>query len=334
MANLLSNLDDARMTRSIWIETHFDFAGADAKYAAAFAAYGLDVMPGRTEELARRIRAEHPAIREALIVALEDWGNTARGAKRLEWAKLLEAIAAAADDDPWRRQYRLAATGKDATALRALSAQARRMSLRPSSLELLASHLYLQGDRDEALALLRWARGRYVTDFGIHFALGSALQNEVKDQSPVILEETIGCYRTALALRPTASAAHVNLGIALQARNQLEEAIAEYEKAIELDPNHANAHVNLGAALRVKGQLDEAISEFRKAIELDPSLANAHHNLAFALPGQEPVGRGHRRVQEDHRTRPHARICPPQPRPRTDGQEPVGRGHRRIPQGH
>ena len=157
-ANLLRDLGDARMARSIWIELDPDLARSDTKYATAFAAYGLEVMPGRTEELAQRIRTEHPAIREALIVALEDWGNTARGAKRLEWANLLEAVAAAADDDPWRRQYRLAATGKDATALRALSAQARRMSLGPSSLELLASRLKLQGDQDEALALLRWAR--------------------------------------------------------------------------------------------------------------------------------------------------------------------------------
>ena len=75
-ANLLRDLDDARMTRSIWIETHFDYAGAATKYAAAFAAYGLEVKPGRTEELARRIRAEQPAIREALIVALDDWRDT------------------------------------------------------------------------------------------------------------------------------------------------------------------------------------------------------------------------------------------------------------------
>ncbi len=41
------------MTQSSWIETHFDYAGAVTKYAAAFAAYGLEVTPGRTEELAR-----------------------------------------------------------------------------------------------------------------------------------------------------------------------------------------------------------------------------------------------------------------------------------------
>ena len=90
----------------------------------------------------------------------------------MELAKLLEAIAAAADDDPWRRQFRAAATAKDATALRALSGQARRLSLPPSSLVLLASHLLRQGDRDEALALLRSAHGRHLTDFWIHFDLG------------------------------------------------------------------------------------------------------------------------------------------------------------------
>ncbi len=301
-ANLLRDLDDARMTQSSWIETHWDYAGAAAKYAAACAAYGLEVTPGRTEELARRIRAEHPAIREALIVALEHWGNTARWAKRLEWAKLLEAIAAAADDDPWRRQYRLAAAGKDATALRALSGQARRLSLPASSLELLATHLHHQGDRDEALALLRWARGRHLTDFWIHFILGLALY-DVQVQSPVILEETIGCYRTALALRPAVSIAHVNLGIALQATNQLDEAIAEYRKAIELDPKFASAHDNLGNALRVKNQLDEAIGEYRKAIELDPKLANAHNNLGNALgaKGQldEAIGEFRKTIELD-----------------------------------
>jgi tetratricopeptide (TPR) repeat protein len=287
-ANLLRDVDDARMTRSISIETHFDLAGADTKYAAAFAAYGLEVMPGRTEELARLIRAERPAIRDALIVALEDWGNTAREAKRLEWAELLEAIAAAADDDPWRRQYRLAATGKDATALRALSAQARRMSLPPSSLYLLALHLNLAGDRDEALALLRWARGAHVTDFWIHSALGHVLY-KVPVQSPVNLEETIGCYRTALALRPAASNVHILLAIALKANNQLDEAIAEYRKAIELNPKRVIAHNNLGGVLLAKNQLDEAIAEYRKAIELNPSYSVGHRNLGDALLAKQDV---------------------------------------------
>ena len=313
-ANLLRDLDDARMTRSVWIETHFDLAGADAKYAAAFAAYGLEVTPGRIEELARRIRAEHPAIREALIVALEDWWQFNSGNTR-KLANPMRAIAAAADDDPWRRQLRAAATARDSTALRALSGQARLMSLPPPSLSLLARTLSFQGDRDEAEDLLRWARGRYLTDFWIHFQLGSLLL-ERNDDSPAILEEAIGCYRTALALRPAAmtvhndlglclyrrkrldeailsyrraidlgphASAHHNLGVALAAKHQLDEAVAEYEKAIDLAPKSALPHDALGIALRAKNQLDEAIAEHKKAIDLDPESASAHHNLGSVL---------------------------------------------------
>ncbi len=147
---------EGRLARSSWIETHFDDAGAVKKYAAACAAYGLEPAPGRTEELARRIRAEQPAIREALIVALDNWHASALAVQELEQAKMVEAIATAADDDPWRQQFRVAAIARDAAALRALSGQARRLSLPPSSLVLLSSHLLLQGEGDEALALLRW----------------------------------------------------------------------------------------------------------------------------------------------------------------------------------
>jgi len=287
-ANLLRDLDDAHMSRSIWINNSFDFGGASTQYAASFAAYGLEVKPGRTEALAQRIRAEEPAIREALIVALEDWHVSAVEAKTSELAKLVGAIVAAADDDPWRRQYRAAATAKDATALRALSGQARRLSLPPSSLVLLASHLYGRGDRDEALALMRWARSRHLTDFWIHFDMGGLLLSG-EDKSPVILEEAIGCFRTALALRPATSAAHVNLGGALQFKNQLDEAIAEFKKAVELDPTLAPAHHNLGLALMIQNQLDEAMAQFRQAIKLNDKLPHAHSALGFALQAKNQL---------------------------------------------
>ena len=331
---------------------------------------------------------------------------------------MVAAIATAADDDPWRQQFRAAAIAGDATALRALSDQARRLSLPPSRLSQLAARLVLQGDRDEALALLRWARGRHLTDFWIHYHLGLTLA-AVKDQSPAILEEsdrllsnslgaTSGCLRCphqpwrctagqervgrghrriqeghrarpqardrphqprrrslgqepvgrghrriqeGHRARPQGRFAHDNLGrrtacqepigrghrpnsarpsnstpssqwptttsaSALQAKNQLDEAMAEFRKAIELDPKFAMAHFNLGMALKAKNQLDEAIAEYRKAIELDPKLANAHYQPRHRSACQEPVGRGHRRIQEGHRARPQVRNGPQQPRPR------------------
>jgi tetratricopeptide (TPR) repeat protein len=323
-AKLLRDLDEARMTAAIWISTHFDSAGAAAKYAAAFTAYGLEVKPGRTAELAQRIRAEQPAIREALIVALDYWSNSANVAKTAE-ANLVRALAAAGDDDPWRRKHRAAATARgdgpedsrrfgDATTLLALSGEARHLSLPPSSLQLLAMRLDWLGERGEALALLRWARGRHLTDFWIHFDLGTLLD---EDKSPVILEEAIGCYRAALALRPDSSAAHNNLGTCFFYRRQLDEAVLCYSKAIELDPKHvfaltnrgrayidlkqsdkaladlskaidvdpdyADAHFFLGKLLHAKNQLDQAIGEYRTAIRLDPKFARAHNDLGNLL---------------------------------------------------
>jgi len=59
------------------------------------------------------------------------------------------------------RGGRSIAPPQDRAVLRDLSTEARRFSLPPSSLVLLARSLLSAGDRDEALAVLRWGRGRY-----------------------------------------------------------------------------------------------------------------------------------------------------------------------------
>src|SRR5262249_30598552 len=153
---------------------------------------------------------------------------------------VLRELAETADDDVWRKGFRAASATGDRATLRDLSAQARESSLPPSSLELLAGSLSAAGERDEALALLRWARGRHPTDFWIPLDLGNLLmEGQEQNPDPVDLEERIGCYRVAVALRPDASAAHINLGVALRAKGQLDEAIACYRKAIALDPKCA-----------------------------------------------------------------------------------------------
>src|SRR5262249_49742341 len=152
------------------------------------------------------------------------------------------------------------------------------------SLELLSSRLSDVGERDEALALLRWARGRHPRDFWIPLRLGDLLKaGEDQDSAPGDLEERIGCLRVAVALRPDASAAHNSLGNALQAKGQLDDAIAEFRTAIDLNPNFAPIRYNLGNALKANRQLDDAIAAYRKAIEINPRFAEAHHNLASTL---------------------------------------------------
>jgi tetratricopeptide (TPR) repeat protein/serine/threonine protein kinase len=280
---LLRGLDEARMRRFALVKGNYDYAGSWAKYADAFAAYELALEPGRTEEFARRIRDEEPAIRDALIVALDDWAFTRAGKEGPALSEQdLRAIAAAADGDPWRRAYRAAVLGGDRARLREVSGEARRVPPPPATLLVLAKRLLHRRERDEALALLRWGRDRYPTDIWLHLELGAALEGG-KGASAVQIEEAMGCYHAAMALRPNASVVHNNLGKALCHQKRWDEAIAAFRQAIALDPTFALAYCNLGKALKDTNQLDDAIAACRKAIALDPRQELAHFNLGTAL---------------------------------------------------
>ncbi|HYV36661.1 MAG TPA: tetratricopeptide repeat protein, partial [Gemmataceae bacterium] len=275
---LFRDLDEARVAWSTVNEGRFDYGGAATKYGAAFMAYGLDVSAGQPDDLVRQISAAEREVREALVVALAEWANHA-AASKTKWApQKLRALAKAADDDGWRARYHVAVAASDVQALRDLASEARELPLPVSSLDLLATDLYSCGLRDEAVSLLRWARMRHPADFLFHFRLGSRLHTG-SGRTPLEIEEAIGCYRAALALRPGSSVVHNNLGNVLRDRKELDEATAEFEKSIELGPDYAQPHNGLGLVLYDKKQFDAAMHEFKKAIELDPKLARAHNNL-------------------------------------------------------
>src|SRR5262249_40140686 len=77
--------------------------------------------------------------------------------------------------------------------------------------------------------------------------------------------------------------AHSNLGLTLQAQDQLDEAIDCFQRAVRLDPNYAWAHHNLGNALRIKGRLDEAHDHCQQALGLEPNNPEIKNGLASVL---------------------------------------------------
>jgi serine/threonine protein kinase/tetratricopeptide (TPR) repeat protein len=308
---LLRDLDEARMAKSTWIDNGhdppgFDYATAAAKYGEAFTTYGLEIKPGAADKLNGQIRAEPSAVREALIVALDVWADAVALAKTQWSASELRALAASADDDDWRRKFRTAAIAKDVKSLLALSAEARALSMPAANVHLLASSLIRApiGQGKEALALLRWAHGKYPTDFWIALELGSHLEggedrirvNQPEEgtgplpanrkwqiATPLEIEETIGCYRVALALRPQVSAVHKSLARALKAKKQLPEAIQEFRTAIALNPTDADAHGSLAETLKANNQLQDAIAAHQIACDLKPTDGNRLFNLGQAL---------------------------------------------------
>jgi Flp pilus assembly protein TadD len=192
--------------------------------------------------------------------------------------------------------------GGDLGALRRLAGEARGQPLPAVNLELLAGALRGRGARADAVALLRDARARHPADFWIHLELGVSLYDPLHPD-PATLDEALGCYWAAVALRPGSAPAHSNLGVALKDKGRVDEAIAEHRKAIALDPKYALAHNNLGVALQAKGRLGEAIAEHRQAIDLDPRLAQAHNNLGVALKAKgrldEAIAEYHKAIDLD-----------------------------------
>ncbi len=174
---LFHDLDRARMARLMVTNQHFDHTGAATEFWAAFAAYGLDVVAGRTDELASRIAAEEPEVRETLLVALIEWANDAAAidSAQICTPEKMRTIMHAADRDAWRQRYRVAMAANDPKKLRELAVEAMARPSSAANTDLLATDLERRGMRDEALALLRRGRARYPADFWLHFTLGSWL---------------------------------------------------------------------------------------------------------------------------------------------------------------
>jgi hypothetical protein len=85
-AQMLVDLDEARMARGIWNGRSFNRAASNAKYAKACSTYGLDVSGPRPASAALALRKLPPEMRRPLVVALDDWsGSKTAPAPNCEW---------------------------------------------------------------------------------------------------------------------------------------------------------------------------------------------------------------------------------------------------------
>jgi tetratricopeptide (TPR) repeat protein len=297
---MLRELDAIRLRQAEGKEGQmFDVAGAEAQYAAAFRNYGIDAAAVEPAEGAARVRGS--AIREALLAGLDGWMQV-KPAEDPERAKL-RAVADGADDDAWRRAFREAALTNDREKLKALAAQEEALAQPPAVLAWLGWVMRGAGLPNGAAAVLRRAQRRYPGDFWINYNLGNVL---IFGPGPLQqhVEEAVGYFRAAVALRPRSAEAHSILGLAFFLKRDADEAMACYQRAIDLDPKFATAHGNRADALRLKGDLDGAIAGYREAIHLQPDLAGAHRQLGAVLFGQGKYGEAEAEWREAIRLQP------------------------------
>jgi serine/threonine protein kinase/tetratricopeptide (TPR) repeat protein len=286
---MLTDLEAARLERANVRDSGFDGTRSAAQYAQAFKKYGIDMGILKPEEAAALVQAS--AIREHLVAGLDDWadGLTWQVKKTPQQARQLLAVARQVDADPWRnrlREWVLLSRSRDRKELEQLLRSAPVEELPAATLGLLG-HWVAWKDKtlQPEIEFLRRAQRRFPADFWINHDLAFALTNV---QSPR-LEEAIGFYRAAVAVRPQSPGAHLNLGTALRKKGDVEGAIAAARKTIQLKEDSPTAHSNLGLALYDQKKLDQAVAAYKQAIQLKPDYAEAYANLGIALRAQQKL---------------------------------------------
>jgi tetratricopeptide (TPR) repeat protein len=272
---MIDRLEEIRLQDADSKTKALDPDQAAALYAEAFRKYGIEVLHLPPAGAAARIGARR--IKDALAAGLDDWAWICRRTdpQSGRWRRLLE-VADRVDPDPVHKRLRAALAKLDRQALRKLARAVPVDRATPQTLCRLGENLARLGEFAEAVHLLRQAQRRHPRDLWINFWLALSLQQE----QPPQLDEAIGYFTTAVALRSQSPVVHLNLAWAYHEKGQLNEAIAEYQEAIRLKKDYAYACFYLGNALRDKGRLEEAITAYQQAIRIEP--------------GNTPAGPGYR----------------------------------------
>ena len=97
------------------------------------------------------------------------------------------------------------------------------------------------------------------------------------------MSRALAAFQKAVALDPTASSYHCNVGWAYRKLDRPEKSIEACRQALKLDSRNAHARQILGNALRQTGQFDGAIEQYEYVLKLRPDWAMALNSLASVL---------------------------------------------------
>jgi serine/threonine-protein kinase len=254
---------------------HYDAREWVRVHAEAFRHYGIDVEALDPAEAAARI--QRSAIRDYLLLVLEDWAAT-RPTTPQQREQLLTIAEQAAPED-CRAVLRAARDTTDRQALQQLADSIDVGEHAPRALLQLSLALEREGHTAVAMSLLRRAQPRYPGDLRINQQLADYLRRQ---PSPP-WEEVLRLYTAVLALRSRNPALHAAVGNLLEKTGRLDEAVAAYRESIRLEPEWDPAYIDLGKALEKKGQLDQAVTAYREALRLKPDRADYHTALGLVL---------------------------------------------------
>lgn len=144
-----------------------------------------------------------------------------------------------------------------------------------------ATALYDAGEREQAWRILRDARQRAPSHFGLLMAEGYLLINDRR------LDDAIASWTAASQVRPSAAAPHCYIGSNLHNAGRYREALPYHQRAVALAPNNGNFLYDAGNNYRRLGDLDNAIAMFDRARAILGEQNAIQHNRASCLQALE-----------------------------------------------
>ncbi|CAB3679549.1 tetratricopeptide repeat protein [Achromobacter pestifer] len=161
---------------------------------------------------------------------------------------------------------------------------ARSLTLDPQcsdALRVRATALYDAGEQQEAWRILREARQRTPSHFGLMMSEAYLLINDRR------LEDAIACWTRASQLRPSAAAPHCYIGSNLHNAGRYQDALPYHQRAVALAPNNGGFLYDAGNNYRRLGDLKNAIAMFDRARAILGEENAIQHNRASCLQALE-----------------------------------------------
>jgi tetratricopeptide (TPR) repeat protein len=103
--------------------------------------------------------------------------------------------------------------------------------------------------------------------------------------------DTETLWGRTLAVAPTSTVAHNNLGVTLLEQGRPEDARRHFEETLRIDPEDATAVFNMGVLAASRERWDEAIAYYKRALRTNPANALVWNNLGVAAAERGQVER-------------------------------------------
>jgi serine/threonine-protein kinase len=278
---LRATLVELRLQQVVQVETRKHDLDIDSSFSQAFRDYGVDLEGADLVPAMKRIRERD--IAEEVALALDDWGRVRQrvhGAKS-EKTENLYYLAMDLDPDPRRQKLREAIKSNDLAVLLDLASPENLPKLTPGSIWVLSAVLWesFPAHRPDVYRMCDQALRLYPGDYVLQSVGGRIYQ------IPNRFEDSLGCRKAALSLRPHDPDARLRMGDAFLCLGRISDAERAYAVCVEASPTSAEAHYGHGTSLVLLGDYAGALAEFSRSLEIedDPSRRADKLNMRYYL---------------------------------------------------